>query len=143
MFGYPDHVVAAGLLHDILNFDTTAVELRVRFGPVIAGLVEAVSENPALRIRSSARPGCAPGRGRGPGAAAVFAAASSEVREIRIRAAWDEGFAGTRRRAGLDHDTASRSMLEQELGDHPVVKALASSSGASTAAAVRRAFTGL
>ena len=42
--------MTAGLLHDVLeSSDTTAVELRVRFGPVIAGLVEAVSENPAVQ----------------------------------------------------------------------------------------------
>src|SRR4051812_42881199 len=49
VFGYPERVVAAGLLHDVLeNSDTTAMELRMRFGPVIASLVEAVSENPAV-----------------------------------------------------------------------------------------------
>lgn len=129
VFGYPEHVVAAGLLHDILeSSDTTAVELRMRFGPLIAGLVEAVSENPALQdpVARKARL-----RGQvaaaGAEAAAVFAADKlSKVREIRIRAAWDPGFASDaalRRR--LDHYTASRRMLERELGDHQVVQALA------------------
>ena len=49
VFRYPERVVAAGLLHDLLeSSDTTAVELRMRFGPVIARLVESVSENPAI-----------------------------------------------------------------------------------------------
>lgn len=129
VFGYPEHVVAAGLLHDILeSSDTTAVELRMRFGPMIAGLVEAVSENPALPdpVERKARL-----RGQvaaaGAEAAAIFAADKlAKVREIRIRAAGDPGFgrdAALRRK--LDHYRASRWMLERELGDHPVVKALA------------------
>jgi (p)ppGpp synthase/HD superfamily hydrolase len=136
-FGYPEHVVAAGLLHDTLeNSHTTAVELRMRFGPLIAGLVEAVSENPAVqdpverkaRLRRQVA-------AAGAQAAAVFAADKiSKVREIRMRAAVDAEFredAALRRK--LDHYIASRSMLEQELGEHPVVKALAS----------ELAFTGL
>jgi (p)ppGpp synthase/HD superfamily hydrolase len=142
-FGYPEHVVAAGLLHDILeNSDTTAVELRTRFGSPVAGLVEAVSENAAaqdpverkalLRRQVAAA---------GAEAAAVFAADKiSKVREIRMRAARDAGLpedAALRRK--LDHYIASRRMLEQELGEHPVVKALA----LELQALESRAFTGL
>jgi len=128
VFGYPEHVVAAGLLHDILeSSDTAAVELRMRFGPVIAGLVEAVSENPALHdpVERKARL-----RGQvaaaGAEAGAVFAADKlAKVREIRIRAAGDPGFArDAALRQKLDHYTASRWMLERQLGDHPVVRAL-------------------
>ena len=129
VFGYSERVVTAGLLHDILeSSDTTAVELRVRFGPVIAGLVEAVSENPAIqdpverkaRLRRQVAVA-------GADAAAVFAADKlAKVREIRIRAAWDAGFTrDAALRQKLDHYIASRWMLEHELGDHPVVKALA------------------
>jgi (p)ppGpp synthase/HD superfamily hydrolase len=129
VFGYSERVVTAGLLHEILeSSDTTAIELRIRFGPVIAGLVEAVSEDPAVqdpverkaRLRRQVA-------GAGTEAAAVFAADKlSKVREIRMRAACGAGFtrdAALRRK--LDHYIASRWMLEQELGDHPVVKALA------------------
>jgi hypothetical protein len=129
VFGYPERVVTAGLLHDVLeSSDTTAVELRMRFGPVIAGLVEAVSENAAVedpverKARLRRQVAAAGGE-----AAAVFAADKlSKVREIRIRAACDAGVTGdpsVRRR--LNHYEASRRMLEQELGDHPVVRALA------------------
>jgi (p)ppGpp synthase/HD superfamily hydrolase len=129
VFGYPERVVTAGLLHDVLeNSDTTAVELRVRFGSVIAGLVEAVSENPAVQdpVERKARL-----RGQvaaaGAEAAAVFAADKiSKVREIRMRAACDAGFPrDATLRGKLDHYIASRWMLERELGDDPVVKALA------------------
>jgi hypothetical protein len=142
-FGYPEHVVAAGLLHNILeSSDTTAVELRMRFGSVIAGLVEAVSEEPTVqdpverkaRLRRQVA-------AAGAEAAAVFAADKiSKVREIRMRAAWKAGFpedAALRRK--LDHYIASRWMLEQELGEHPVVKALA----LELQALESRAFTGL
>ena len=129
VFGYPERVVTAGLLHDLLeSSNTTAVELRMRFGPVIASLVEAVSEDPAVpdpverkaRLRRQVA-------AAGAEAAAVFAADKlAKVREARIRAACDAGF---KSRAGLrmklDHYVASRRMLERELGEHPVVTALA------------------
>lgn len=129
VFGYSERVVTAGLLHEVLeSSDTTAVELRMRFGSVIAGLVEAVSENPRvqdpverkMRLRRQVADA-------GAEAAAVFAADKlAKVREIRIRAACDPGFTSDAAlRQKLDHYTASRWMLEQELGDHPVVKALA------------------
>jgi (p)ppGpp synthase/HD superfamily hydrolase len=129
VFGYPERVVAAGLLHDILeSSDTTAVELRMRFGSLIARLVEAVSENPAVRDpverKARLRRQVAAAGGE---AAAIFAADKlAKVREIRIRAASEAGVTGDAElRRKLDHYIASSRMLEQELGAHPVVKALA------------------
>lgn len=129
VFGYPERVIAAGLLHDILeSSDTTVVELRMRFGLLIAGLVEAVSENPAVqdaverkaRLRRQVATA-------GSEAAAIFAADKlSKVREIRIRAACDARVTDDPTwRLKLDHYLASSRMLEQQLGAHPVVKALA------------------
>jgi (p)ppGpp synthase/HD superfamily hydrolase len=129
VFGYPDWVVAAGLLHDILEgSDTTAVELRLRFGPEIAGLVVAVSEDAAVqdpderkaRLRRQVA-------AAGPEAAAIFAADKlSKVREVRIRAACKADWADDGAlRQKIDHYVASRRMLERELGGHPVVQALA------------------
>src|SRR5918995_6328349 len=129
VFGYSERVVTAGLLHDILeSSDTTAVELRMRFGTVIAGLVEAVSENPAVpdpverkaRLRRQVA-------AAGAEAAAVFAADKlAKVREVRIRAACDAAFASDAGlRMKLDHYLASRRMLERQLGEHPIVTALA------------------
>jgi hypothetical protein len=128
-FGYPEPVVTAGLLHDILeSTDTSAVELRMRFGPFIAGLVEAVSENPAVhdpverkaRLRRQVA-------AAGKDAAAIFGADKlSKVREIRIRAACDADFmTGPELRRKIDHYDASSRMLHQTLGDHPVVQVLA------------------
>ena len=47
--GYPDHVVAAAVLHDVLeDSDTKPAELKPRFGPEVTGLVRAVSDDPAI-----------------------------------------------------------------------------------------------
>jgi (p)ppGpp synthase/HD superfamily hydrolase len=47
--GQPRRVVLAGLLHDLLE-DTTvsAEEVQDRFGPEVAGLVEALTEDPSI-----------------------------------------------------------------------------------------------
>src|ERR671916_3348413 len=47
--GYPDDVVAAGVLHDVLE-DTDAEhgELEARFGRGVADLVDAVSDDPSI-----------------------------------------------------------------------------------------------
>jgi (p)ppGpp synthase/HD superfamily hydrolase len=129
VFGYPEDVVAAGLLHDILeSSDTSARELIDRFGADIAALVEAVSEDPRIGdpVERKARLREQVARA-GPEAAAVFAADKlSKVREIRIRAACnvDSGDDDSIRRK-IEHYTASRSMLQEQLGNSPLVQALA------------------
>lgn len=48
--GAPDHVIAAGALHDTIEkTDLDAAELRQRFGATITDLVLAVSEDPRIR----------------------------------------------------------------------------------------------
>ena len=48
--GEPEWVVVAGLLHDVLeDTDVSADELAKRFGPEIAGVVEAVSQDETIR----------------------------------------------------------------------------------------------
>ena len=47
--GQPDEVIAAGLLHDLLEKTaTTSPELQRRFGARIARLVESVSDDPSI-----------------------------------------------------------------------------------------------
>ncbi len=47
--GQPDEVIAAGLLHDLLEkTQTTGAELQRRFGASIATLVESVSDDPSI-----------------------------------------------------------------------------------------------
>jgi (p)ppGpp synthase/HD superfamily hydrolase len=48
--GQPDHVVAAGLLHDVLEKTATPPqELELEFGTRIAQLVAAVSDDPSIK----------------------------------------------------------------------------------------------
>ena len=47
--GQPDEIIAAGLLHDVLEKTaTTSAELHRRFGAQIARLVESVSDDPSI-----------------------------------------------------------------------------------------------
>jgi (p)ppGpp synthase/HD superfamily hydrolase len=53
--GQPDEIIAAGLLHDVLEKTvTTSAELQGRFGPHITRLVESVSDNHRSAITSPA-----------------------------------------------------------------------------------------
>jgi (p)ppGpp synthase/HD superfamily hydrolase len=52
--GQPDEVIAAGLLHDVLEkTPTTSPELQRRFGPRIARLVESVSDDRLIGDRGT------------------------------------------------------------------------------------------
>ena len=86
--GYSDEVVAAGVLHDVLE-DTDAVraDLDKLFGPAVAYLVAAVSDDPAIEDpkerKAALRLQVAEAGQR---AAAVFAADKiSKARELRVR----------------------------------------------------------
>lgn len=47
--GYPDHVVAAAVLHDVLeDTDARCDELEARFGREVAKLVDLVSDDPSI-----------------------------------------------------------------------------------------------
>jgi (p)ppGpp synthase/HD superfamily hydrolase len=122
---YPDHVVAAGVLHDVLeNTETDRAELEARFGPEVAELVAALSEDPAIADevdrKSALRQQVAEA---GPEAAAVFAADKiSKARELRAHAA--QAQLDTADMVKLDHYERSYAMLEQLLPSHPLVAGL-------------------
>jgi (p)ppGpp synthase/HD superfamily hydrolase len=84
---YPDHVVAAAVLHDVLeNTDVEAGELKRRFGPEVCHLVDTVSDDMSIEDEE-ARKADARERVRAADrdAAAVFAADKiSKVRELRM-----------------------------------------------------------
>ena len=124
---YPDHVVAAGVLHDVIeDTDADYEELQQRFGATVATLVEAVSEPPGggdyatrkARLREAVGHASAD-------AAAVYAADKvAKTRELRL---------GTVRRTSplreldpdkLEHYWASLELLEHRLGHHPLVRQL-------------------
>lgn len=125
--GYPDHVVAAGVLHDVIeDTDVRSGELAQRFGPEVAELVVAVSEPEGeggyaerkARLRAAVADADAD-------AIAVFAADKvAKTRELRLDL--------VRRGASLDaldddkleHYWACLELLERRLGHHPLVRQL-------------------
>lgn len=130
--GAADHVIAAGVLHDVLEKTAVSVaELQAQFGSRTAGLVYAVSEDEgitgyrqrkaALRHRAASS---------GPEALEVFAADKvSKIRELRAAVA-----TATRRHRPvpgsllpprrLEHFHHCLGMLEERLGESPLVELL-------------------
>ena len=127
--GAADHLIAAGAMHDLIEkADVTAADLRERFGPQIAGLVLAVSDDD--RIVGYANRKAALRRQvaeEGEEALTLFAADKlSKVRELRRERAADRG--GQRRgrvrelRARrLKHYQRSLALLEERLPESPLV----------------------
>lgn len=84
--GYPDHVVAAAVLHDVLeDTDVERAELETRFGRQVADLVAVVSDDPAIEDDEERKRDVRERVRRDDGyAPAVFAADKvSKVRELR------------------------------------------------------------
>jgi (p)ppGpp synthase/HD superfamily hydrolase len=127
--GFDDEVVAAGLLHDVVeDTDTELDEVRRRFGERIARTVAAVSEDPAIedyRARKAAlRDQVA---AAGPDAQAVYAADKvAKARELRAQATRTESFLddpALRRR--LEHYEQSLATLREVARVPSLVEALA------------------
>jgi (p)ppGpp synthase/HD superfamily hydrolase len=111
--GYSDEVVAAGVLHDVLeDTDVEQAELEKRFGDRVAGLVAAVSDDPSIeddaeRKTALRRQVAAAGEEAG----VIFAADKvSKVRELRQRLS--TGGVNDADLAKLDHYRASLEMLD-------------------------------
>ena len=123
--GYPDHVVAAAVLHDVLeDTDTQRSELAERFGTAVSDLVAAVSDDPSIadeetrkdQVRERVR------HAGGDGLAVYAADKISKVRELRCAVA-----AGMDRRdaeAKLHRHRSSLAMLESELAGNRMVDLL-------------------
>jgi (p)ppGpp synthase/HD superfamily hydrolase len=124
--GYPDDVVAAGVLHDVLeDTDVEARELEERFGSEVARLVVEVSEDPTIEDeterKAALRDQVAKADER---VLAVFAADKiSKARELRLRASRRGGFDRDDRHK-LEHYEASLEMLAGLLPEHPFVRRL-------------------
>jgi (p)ppGpp synthase/HD superfamily hydrolase len=120
--GQPDEIIAAGLLHDVLEkTGTTSDQLHRRFGARIARVVESVSDDPSL---AGYRPRKRELRDRiahsDPGARAVFAADKiAKVRELALLPAWQLNKRESR--AKLAHYRASLDMLQRVDGHTPLV----------------------
>jgi hypothetical protein len=124
---YPDHVIAAGVLHDVLeDTDVDIAELREHFGPDVAELVAAVSEPEGegsyaerkARLREVVAEASTD-------AAAVFAADKvAKAREFRLGLVARGGCAEAVDRDKLGHYWACLALLERRLGPQPLVRQL-------------------
>ncbi len=84
--GYPDHVIAAAVLHDVLeDTDTDQPELQLRFGPEVCELVALVSDDPAIADEEERKDDIRDRVRASDGDALVIYAADkiSKVRELR------------------------------------------------------------
>jgi (p)ppGpp synthase/HD superfamily hydrolase len=140
--GCSDVVVAAGLLHDIVeDGHVTVAELTWRFGAEVANIVQAVTEDATVdNYRHRKRMLREQVRITGGDAALVFAADKiAKVRELpelvrRNRERLAEAERGSRERNQLEHDHQLRlehyrrslRMLQRVVPGHPLVKRLAS-----------------
>jgi (p)ppGpp synthase/HD superfamily hydrolase len=116
--GYADHVVAAAVLHDVLeDTDTERGDLESRFGRQVADLVASVSDDPRIpdedRRKESVREHVS---GAGDEALAVFAADKvSKVRELRLLLA--TGLPAQEAQIKFERYRAALDMLDAHLSD--------------------------
>jgi (p)ppGpp synthase/HD superfamily hydrolase len=128
--GQPEPVVAAGLLHDTVeDTDIRPADIAERFGPRVAELVAAMTEDPAIESYEARKAGLRRQiAAAGPDASAVYAADKvAKVRELRAELGRDAGRlegGRSRVRARLHHYVDSLVMLEQATPDHPLVRQL-------------------
>ena len=121
--GYPDDVVAAGVLHEVLeDTEVTRADLERRFGERVSDLVAAVSEDPSIEDEAERKAALrAQVTTAGEDAAAIFAADKiSKTRELRKRAR--RGRFDRRDRAKLDHYEASLDLLSVALPGSDLVE---------------------
>ena len=122
--GYDDEVVAAGLLHDVVeDTDATIDELRRRFGDRVAALVAAVSDDPSIEDyaerKAALREQVAAADAD---AQAIYAADKvAKTRELRAKAA-REGASFDEQK--LHHYDESLAMLEREDPDMALTRQL-------------------
>src|SRR3954451_11153499 len=126
--GYEDEIVAAGVLHDSLeNTNATPQDLERRFGPEVARLVCAVSEPEAHGPYAQRKARLRDSVGAGDRDVLVVYAADkvAKARELRMTLARDWSAAASNETPEkLDHYWASLELLEQLLGDDPLVSQL-------------------
>jgi (p)ppGpp synthase/HD superfamily hydrolase len=127
--GFDDEVIAAGVLHDVVETTSATVEdVAARFGARVSSIVAAVSEDPSIpdyearkaALRSRACEG-------GVAARAVYAADKiSKTRELRAQSARDPSVLETPlNRLKLEHYDASLVALRAAEDEQPMVDQLA------------------
>lgn len=126
MAGYPDAVVASGALHDVLEDTPTDVaELAEHFGPTVARLVQAVSEDASIADRDARKSALREKVARGPTDAVAVFAADKVSKTRQLRSQLTHGIRHEQTDARLDHYRASLSISELRLGrGHVLVEPL-------------------
>ncbi len=123
--GQPEHVVAAGLLHDVLEkTETRALELELEFGTHIAQLVAAVSDDPSIVAYEERKRDLRDRVERsGSETLAIYAADKiAKVRELGLLSAWRAS--QKKNQAKLGHYRASLEMLRRGAGHTGLVMCL-------------------
>ena len=123
--GYSDEVVAAAVLHDVLeDTETDRSELDARFGERVGELVALVSDDPAIEDEEQRKDETRERVRRAGGAAAAVYAADkiSKVRELRTLLERDPHSPGVSRR--LARHRKSLHMLEQRIPASRLVEIL-------------------
>lgn len=127
-----DEVVAAGVLHDVLEHEGgDGSDIERRFGPEVRRLVEALTDRaedvPYTGRKARLREQIV---AAGPEAALIFAADKvAKVRELRVQAGraperYGPGSADPDVRRRVEHYRESLLMLVAVLGAHPLVRQL-------------------
>jgi (p)ppGpp synthase/HD superfamily hydrolase len=123
--GEPDHIVAAGALHDIVeDTDVEVEELEQRFGAQVANLVASLTDDASIADNSERRAALRKQVAEaGVEAATVFAADKiSKSRELRYKA--ELGRLSDDDRAKIEHYVRSLEMLDETIPGHPLVETL-------------------
>jgi (p)ppGpp synthase/HD superfamily hydrolase len=126
--GAADHVIAAGLLHDVIEKAAVSPsELRTRFGPGITGLVLAVSDDDSIGGYSARKAALRHQvAGAGEEALTLFAADKlSKLRELHRETVVDPAarIRGSRARR-LRHYQRSLALLQERLPESSLVRDL-------------------
>jgi (p)ppGpp synthase/HD superfamily hydrolase len=122
---YPDHVVAAAVLHDVLeDTDVQRSELEARFGADVADLVATVSDDPSIANEEEQKDETRERvRKAGGYAAAVYAADKiSKVRELRTMMA--RGVGGEEVRVKRERYRKSLATLDEAIPGSRLVELL-------------------
>ena len=124
--GQPDEIIAAGLLHDVLEKTaTTSAELQRRFGARIARLVESVSDDPSLGDYKSRKREL---RDRvahaDPGTRRDLRGGQDRQSPRALRCCQRQQLNEPKNRAKLAHYRASLEMLRRADGDLPLTHRL-------------------
>jgi hypothetical protein len=122
---YPDHVVAAAVLHDVLeDTDAAPQELEERFGSDVARLVELVSDDPSVDDEEERKDDVRERVRRAGGFAPVVYGADkvSKVRELRLQLA--TGLDPKQAELKLRRHRRTLEMLEERIPRSRVVELL-------------------